>query len=151
MSKPCGSLLLTTDQSHPITTTTTTSLPDIGIPIHPPCLTRFLERRTGSSADAMSKRLVVPESTVFQHKPSSRLADTTPSFTLVAMSSYPAWSVQVSWEAKFLFVWNHVRIFWVHVLWWWLKLILAQGAIEIWWIREVGVVRMQGMWIGVAL
>jgi hypothetical protein len=58
----------------------------------------------------VSKGFVVPECRVLEDEPSTRLAKTTPSFTLIAMTSYPPWRIHVAREAKVLLVRNEIWV-----------------------------------------
>lgn len=104
VSEPGRSLLLTTHQCNPLVTTTAQTLPHVWIPIHATCLLGLLEWTTSSCADAMGETFVVPESAVLQYQPTSRLANTTPPFSLVPVTTNPSWRVEVSVEAEFLLV-----------------------------------------------
>jgi hypothetical protein len=56
----------------------------------------------------MRETLVVPESAVLQDKPSSWLANPTPTFALISMTSDPTRRVEIAVKAKLLLVWDEV-------------------------------------------
>jgi hypothetical protein len=131
MSKPSGALLLTTHKRNPLVTASAQTLPDIWVPIHPSRFLRLLKWTTCRSADTMCETLIVPESAVLQDEPSARFADSTPAFTLVAVTPDPTRRVQITVEAKFLFVRQKIWVVRVHVFRWWRHLFLVKGGIEI--------------------
>src|SRR4051794_19662631 len=102
MPEPRSSLLLAAHQCHPLITAFTEALPDIWIAVHPTDLLRLLEGAAGRSADAVSEGFIVPECRVLEHEPTARLADPAPPLAFVAVTAYPAWSVEVAIEAEFL-------------------------------------------------
>ena len=115
MSEPRRSFLLIADERNPFTATSTKSFPYIEIAFRPARVLRGLERCAGSCADTMREGLVVPESAVLQHEPTSRLAEPAPSFTFVAMPADPSWRVQIAVESKVLLVWHKIWVRRVHV------------------------------------
>jgi hypothetical protein len=99
----------------------------------------------------MSERLVVPESGVLEHQPAARFTNAAPPFTLVTMTANPSRCVQVSFEPELLLARNHVRIGRLHVLWRWWNLLFMKRSEQIWWVRQVGVVSVKSIHIGIAL
>lgn len=127
MSEPGGPLLLAAHQCNPVIAATAEALPDVWVSIHAASLLRLLEGVAGGGADAVREALVIPEGRVLEDQPSARLADTTPSLSLVAVAANPSWRVEVTLEAQLLLVGNHVRVLGVHILGWRGNLLLVQG------------------------
>jgi hypothetical protein len=151
VSKPRRSLLLAADQRNPLVATSAEALPHIGIAIHAPRLLRLLERVARGGANTVREALVVPESRVLEHQPPTRLANTTPAFPLVAVSSHPPGRVQVALESELLLMGNEVLVGGVHVLGWWGNLFFVQRGVQVRRVREVGVVAVERVRIGIAL
>jgi hypothetical protein len=115
------------------------AFPNIGISIHPSHLSRLIEWHAGRSADSVGEGFVVPECRVLKYEPSTRLADTTPPLTFVAMPTHPARSVKIALKAEFLFVWLHVGVLRVHVLFRRWDLFFVEASVEVWALRILGI------------
>lgn len=149
--EPSRPLLLTAHQGYPFVATTAKPLPYIRIAIHSPRLLRFLEWVPCCRADPMRETLVIPESRVLQYKPTTRLANTTPAFALIAMPAHPPGSVQVSVESQLLLMRNKVLIGRIHIFWRGRYLLLVQRSIQVWGVRQIGVMTVKGVRVGIAL
>lgn len=134
VAEPRCALLLGAHQRNPVIATTAKALPNIRIAIHPPRLLRLVERLARRSADAMCEALVIPKGRVLENEPTSRLADSAPPLTLVSVTAYPLWSVQISIKSQFLLVRHQVRVRWVHVLGRRGDLLLVERSVQIWWV-----------------
>ena len=110
MSEPSRSFLLAADQRYPFTATPAKPFPDVEVAFCAASVLGSLESSSGGRADTVCERFIIPKRTVLQHKPTSRLAKTTPPFTLVAMSTHPSWRIQVAIESKVLLVRHEVWI-----------------------------------------
>jgi hypothetical protein len=140
MSEPSSPLLFTANKSNPLITTATQAFPYIWISIHASSFLGFLEWAASSCTDTVGETLIVPESAVFQDEPTSRLADATPTFALVAVTPHPTRCVEVSVKAKFLLMRNKIRVTRVHVFRRRRNLLLMKGSIEIRRITQISVV-----------
>lgn len=138
--EPCCTLFLAAHEGDPLVAASTEAFPDIGVPIHAPGLLGLLERIACRSADAVCERLVVPEGRVLQDEPAAGLADSTPTFPLVTVSSHPSGRIEIALKAQLLFVGNEVGIRRVHVLWWRWNLLFMQRGIKVRGVREISVV-----------
>lgn len=134
MPEPRGSLLFATHERNPLIAASAKSFPNVWIPIHSSRFLWFLEWTAGRCTDAVGETLVVPESAVFENEPTTRLADSAPTFALVPVTAHPTRSVQVAVETEFLLVRDEIRVARVHVLGWWRDLLFVEGGVEVWWI-----------------
>lgn len=137
MPEPRRALFLTTDQRYPIIAASTESFPDIRVAVHSSRTLRLMELASRCRADPVAERLVVPESRVLENQPATGLANPTPPLALVAMTTYPAWGVQVAIKAKILFVWDKIRVRRIHVLFRRCELRLLKRSEEIGRVREI--------------
>jgi hypothetical protein len=151
MPEPSSPLLLATNQCNPLIAAPTQPFPDIWVSIHPPRLLRLLECAASSSTNAMRETFVVPKRRVFQHQPAARFTNPTPPFAFIAMTPYPARSVEIAIETKLLFVWDQVWIRRIHIFWRGRDLFFVKGGVEVRWIGEVGIVGVERVRISVAL
>lgn len=151
VSEPGGSLLLAADKGNPLLAATTETLPNIRVSIHASLLLGFLERTSGGGANAVRERLVIPEGRVLQHEPSSRLADSTPALSLVAVTSNPSRGVKVAFKSQLLLAGDHIGILGVHVLRRWRDLLFSESRVQLRRVRKVGVVTVEASGISVAL
>jgi hypothetical protein len=151
MSEPSRALLLTAHKRNPLVTAPAQSLPHVRVPIHASSLLRLLERTPRRRADPMRETLVVPECAVLQHEPAARLADSAPAFALVAVPAHPPWRVEVAVEAELLLVGKQVWVRRVHVFGRWRDVLFVERGVEVWRVGEVGVVRVEGVRVCVAL
>lgn len=151
VSEPGGSLLLAAHERDPVVAAAAKTFPDVRVAVHPSRLLGLLERVAGGGADAVAKAFVVPERGVLQHQPAARLANTAPSLPLVAVSAHPSRRVKVALEAQLLLVRDHVGILGVHVLGWRWDLLLVQGSVQVRWVRQVGVVTVERVRVGITL
>jgi hypothetical protein len=151
VSEPGGSLLFAADKGNPLLAATTETLPNIRVSIHASLLLGFLERASSGSTNAVRERLVIPEGRVLQHEPSSRLADSTPALSLVAVTSNPSRGVKVALKSQLLLAGNHVGILRVHVLGRWRNLLFSESGVQLRRVRKVGVVPVEASGISVAL
>lgn len=92
------------------------------------------------SADTVRETLVVPESAVLQDEPSSWLANPTPTFALISMTSDPTRRVEIAVKAKLLLMWDEVWVARIHVFCWRWNLLLVERSVKIRWITEISVV-----------
>jgi len=99
----------------------------------------------------MRERLVIPESRALQHKPSPRLADSTPALPLVAMTSNPSRGVKIAFKTQFLLAGNHVGILGVHVFRGWRNLLLTECSVQLRRVRKVDVVSAETSGVSIAL
>lgn len=99
MPEPGGSLLLAADECDPLIATAAEAFPNIRVSVHAALLLGLLERASSGGADTMRERLVVPEGRVLQNEPPAGLADSTPSLSLVTVSSYPSRGVKVAFKS----------------------------------------------------
>lgn len=113
--EPGCSFLFAAHQRDPFTTAATQSFPNVHVAFGSSSILRSLECSAGRCANAVCKRLVIPECAVLEHKPSSWLTQATPPLALVAMTPDPPWGIEIASEAQILFVWNHVWVGGVHV------------------------------------
>lgn len=151
MPEPGRSLLLAAHQCDPLIAAAAKSLPNIRVAIHPPRLLGLLERTACCCADAMRETLVIPESRVLQHKPTTRLADPAPAFALISMATHPSGRVQVAFEPQLLFMRNKILVGRIHILRRRWDLFFVEGGIQIRGIRKICVVPVERMWISIAL
>lgn len=151
VSEPSGPFLFAAHESNPLVTTSTQTFPHVGIPIHASGLLRLLKGAARRSADTVRETFVVPEGTVLQDEPTSWLANPTPTFALIPMTSDPTRRVEIAVKAKLLLVWDEVGIARVHVFRWRRNLLLVKRCVKIRWIAEISVVRVQRVRIRVAL
>lgn len=79
----------------------------------------------------MRERFVVPKGRVLEDEPAARLANATPSLSLVAMSTDPTRRVKVAFETEILLTRGHLRVLGVHILGRRRDLLLAQGAKQV--------------------
>lgn len=149
--EPSRPLLFAADKWDPVVTASTKPLPNIRVAIHASRVQRLLERSASCRADAVRERLVVPESRVLQHQPSPRLANATPSLSLVAVSPNPARGVQVVFKSQLLLIGHHLGIRRIHVLGWWGCLLFLKAAKQVRGVREICVEAGQGVRLAVAL
>jgi len=99
VSKPRGAFFLTTNQGHPLTATSTETLPNIWVSVHASSLLWLREGTSCCSTYSMGETLIVPECAVLEYQPASWFANSTPSFPLISVSSDPARCVQVPVES----------------------------------------------------
>lgn len=100
MAKPSGTFLLTRNESDPLATSPTKSFPNIRIAIHTSYFVRLLKGTTRRRAHSVREACIVLKSTILEHDPSSRLADSTPPLGFISVASNPTRCVKVSFEAK---------------------------------------------------
>lgn len=110
MPEPCCSLLLTADQSDPLPATSTKAFPYIEVSFCAPSVLRSLECCASCCANTVREGLIIPECAVLQHKPASRLTESAPPLTLIAVPADPPWSVQITVKAQVLFMWHKVWV-----------------------------------------
>jgi hypothetical protein len=129
--KPCRSLLLTADQRDPFAAASTKSFPHVEVAFGSASVLWSLECSAGSSTDTVCKRLVVPESAVLEHEPTSWLAKSAPPFALVAMTPDPSWSIEITLEAQVLLMWHEIRVRGIHVGLWRIGRLFVQRRVQV--------------------
>jgi len=115
MSEPSSSFLFAAHKSHPLVTTAAQTFPNVWVAIHASSFLRLLKWATCRSADTVGETFVIPEGAVLQNQPSSRLANPTPSFALISVTTDPARRIEISIEAELLLVWYEVRVWWIYI------------------------------------
>jgi hypothetical protein len=140
VSEPSGPFLFAAHESNPLVTASAQTFPHVGIPIHASGLLRLLKGAARRSTDTVCETLVVPESAVLQDEPSSWLANSTPTFALIPVTSDPTWRVEITVKAKLLLVWDEIWVARVHVFWWRWNLVLVERSVKIRRIAKISVV-----------
>src|SRR5689334_21720568 len=110
MSEPSRALFLAAHQRYPIAAAAAKPFPNIKIAFRPSSILWTLNCCTCCCRYTMSEAFIVPESRVLEHEPTTRLAETTPALSLVAMTTHPTWGVKVPLESQILFVWNEITV-----------------------------------------
>ena len=90
----------------------------------------------------MHKTLIIPKGAGLQNQPFSRLANPTPAFPLFALASDPSGGVEITREAKLLFVRNEAWIAGTHVFRRRVTLLFVEGSAKV---GTVGVVFVVGV------
>jgi hypothetical protein len=151
VSEPSGSLLLAAHESNPLVTASAQTFPHIWVAIHASSFLRLLKWAASCSTDTVGETFIVPEGAVLQYKPPSGLANSTPSFALIPVTSHPSRRIEIAVKAKLLLVWYQIRIARVHVFRRGRNLLLVERCIEIGRIAQISVMRVQRVRVGIAL
>lgn len=110
MPEPCCAFLLATDQRDPFTATPAEAFPYIEVALGAASLLWPLECSTRRCAHSVRERLVVPKGAILKHEPAPWLTQSAPALSLVAVSAYPTWGIQIPGKTQILLVWNKIRI-----------------------------------------